>query len=738
MMNANQDPNPRNALVRLLIVLAITIGFSIYSYGWTVTNIDLERPQDEQRQATVTRALRELLSPLIFVQDRVSTDLTAYFRVGCIEGETLDQLPEQPFDATITLSTDCGDFDDEIEVEVTGLEPLLSGAVRWQPPEEGASTRPRTILETGREDFTVASDGRFIGTVQVPRIRGSEGEIAEVIVRILQPVGNVRFSENTNRVASSMLETIFMALVATTVAIPIAVMLSFFAAKNLMKDIHLSLGSLLLSLIGFMIGLVLGGWLLADVVRFGVESGVEAGTVRFFAIFLIVGVFFYASANFTRYLARMEATDNAKNAPIIQMTRLIWAVIIAFFIAYFVGALAGLGTLGSGQINNLGDAIIPSDTTDLNIAGQIINAILSLIGGAINAIANLLSVLSELLIIGASLVGALIGAFIVPGIINGLLAGPLRRTPVGIGHVLGGIMGAIGGMILLGVLGAIGMWAALFTLLTPFIGGLIGGQIPVLIYNHTFSKRIVKSVYAANRLDKMYRFILFWLGAVPVAIYIFSDLNLPRSIINGILPSEATGTILGITLPLYVIDTMIYGLVLGGIAGALAGTHGSFPIGPMMYNTSRTILNIIRSIEPLIMGLVFVIWVGVGPFAGVLALTLHSIASLGKLYSEQVENIDPGPLEALDSTGANRLQTIVYAVVPQIVPPYIAFTMYRWDINVRMSTIIGFVGGGGIGLLLQQEINLLAYRSAGVAVLAIAIVVSILDYASAYIRSRVM
>jgi phosphonate transport system permease protein len=122
----------------------------------------------------------------------------------------------------------------------------------------------------------------------------------------------------------------------------------------------------------------------------------------------------------------------------------------------------------------------------------------------------------------------------------------------------------------------------------------------------------------------------------------------------------------------------------------------------------------------------------------VLALGLHSIAALGKLYSEQIESIDTGPIEAIEATGANRLQTIVYAVIPQIVPSYIAFTMYRWDINVRMSTIIGFVGGGGIGFLLQQQINLLRYKQAGVAVLAITIVVSILDYASATIRERIV
>jgi len=103
-----------------------------------------------------------------------------------------------------------------------------------------------------------------------------------------------------------------------------------------------------------------------------------------------------------------------------------------------------------------------------------------------------------------------------------------------------------------------------------------------------------------------------------------------------------------------------------------------------------------------------------------------------------VESIMPGPLEAITATGANRLQTIIYAVIPQIIPPYISYTMYRWDINVRMSTIIGFVGGGGIGFLLQQNINLLNYRAASTQMIAIAIVVSIMDYISSQLRERVI
>ena len=128
--------------------------------------------------------------------------------------------------------------------------------------------------------------------------------------------------------------------------------------------------------------------------------------------------------------------------------------------------------------------------------------------------------------------------------------------------------------------------------------------------------------------------------------------------------------------------------------------------------------------------------VGLGPFAGPLALTIHSIAALAKLYSEAIESIDPGPIEAIHATGANWIQTVIYAVVPQIVPPFVSFTIYRWDINVRMSTIIGFAGGGGIGFLLQQNINLLDYRAASVQMLAIAIVVATMDYISAVIRER--
>lgn len=156
----------------------------------------------------------------------------------------------------------------------------------------------------------------------------------------------------------------------------------------------------------------------------------------------------------------------------------------------------------------------------------------------------------------------------------------------------------------------------------------------------------------------------------------------------------------------------------------------------IIYYVVRGILNIIRSIEPLVWAVIAIITVGLGPFAGIIALTVHSVAALGKLYSEAIESIDQGPVEAIQATGANWLQTVMYAVVPQIIPPFVSFTIYRWDINVRMSTVIGMVGGGGIGFLLIQWIRLLDYKSAGIAIWFIAITVAILDYVSAEIRNR--
>ena len=166
-------------------------------------------------------------------------------------------------------------------------------------------------------------------------------------------------------------------------------------------------------------------------------------------------------------------------------------------------------------------------------------------------------------------------------------------------------------------------------------------------------------------------------------------------------------------------------------------TRGSVGAG-IAYTVSRTLMNFVRAVEPLVWALIFISWVGIGPFAGVLALWVHSVAALTKLYSEQIESIDPGPMEAIAATGASPLQVLRYGVVPQVIPPFLSFTIYRWDINVRMSTIIGFVGGGGIGYILKPRVDLGEWGEVGTLVLLIAATVWLMDVISAKIRERIV
>lgn len=170
------------------------------------------------------------------------------------------------------------------------------------------------------------------------------------------------------------------------------------------------------------------------------------------------------------------------------------------------------------------------------------------------------------------------------------------------------------------------------------------------------------------------------------------------------------------------------------------GARNLMSRGPLkiLYGVTRGLFTILRSVEVLIIAVIAVAAVGIGPFAGVIALALHGVGALGKLYSESIESIEHGPIEAIRSTGANEFQVVLFGVVPQVVPQFIAFTLYRWDINVRMATVIGLVGGGGIGYKLIEYMNLLQWRQAATAIWMIAGVVMLMDYASAIIREKLI
>ncbi len=579
---------------------------------------------------------------------------------------------------------------------------------------EGGQNIPFDRITTNRANagsrFDINDEGDFSVEVKVPRGRGLADTTQQVQVRSAWYTGWPYFSKTSKDVIDKMIETIFLALMATTLAVPISVVLSFTSARNLMKQVGLPLGTVLIGFILMPVGAALGYVLLGPLGEWGVKLGEDVPVLGLLEIAAAITAFLLTSR-------RLNQIKLPHESPLIRVRAFVISILLLAVIIVVTGILGGLGLWVGKELS--GDKITLGDHHF---------SLPTYLAEFCKTIGKLI----DMTIIGIAALG---GGFLVGSAAATTAAGLLRTVRGPISHVLGAVLGFLSGVILMAIVAYIGAQAVLLGLLTILILGLLGAQVMVLLFRDLVG--INKPRRDETRTDQLIRSILSVAGFILTVVIAAYILDLSR-IVDERKPSAAEWTILGTSVRAYIAQAALMGGILAGLAGGLSGTYITFPLGMAVYNTSRTILNALRSIEPLIMGIVFVIWVGVGPFAGVLALTLHSIASLGKLYSEQVESIDAGPIEAITATGATRLQTIIYGVVPQIVPPYISFTMYRWDINVRMSTIIGFVGGGGIGFLLQQQINLLQYKQAGVAVLAIAIVVSILDYASAAIRERVV
>lgn len=152
----------------------------------------------------------------------------------------------------------------------------------------------------------------------------------------------------------------------------------------------------------------------------------------------------------------------------------------------------------------------------------------------------------------------------------------------------------------------------------------------------------------------------------------------------------------------------------------------------------RQTLNAIRTFPELILAVFFVASFGPGQLAGVMAIGIHSTGMLGKLYTDIIEDIDPGPIKAVQASGANKLEVLWYAVVPQVLPEFLATSIYRFEINMRASTVLGLVGAGGIGVILNQALNYRKWSVVGMALLVVIIGVSIIDYSSAYIRNKIV
>ena len=196
----------------------------------------------------------------------------------------------------------------------------------------------------------------------------------------------------------------------------------------------------------------------------------------------------------------------------------------------------------------------------------------------------------------------------------------------------------------------------------------------------------------------------------------------------------------------------ILGATIETIQMALAGTFlallAAFPLGflaarnttphTFVYYFTRTILNFLRTIPDLALGLLFVAAVGLGAFAGTLALFIHTTTVLGKLLSESVENIDEGVVEAIRATGVGYTQVLTYAVLPQILPDLISFTLYRLETNIRAASVLGLIGAGGIGYLMNTSFRTFQYQEASAIVLVLIVLVMVVDYASYRLRKLVV
>jgi len=158
----------------------------------------------------------------------------------------------------------------------------------------------------------------------------------------------------------------------------------------------------------------------------------------------------------------------------------------------------------------------------------------------------------------------------------------------------------------------------------------------------------------------------------------------------------------------------------------------------LIYGSARGLLNLLRTIPEIVWAIIFVFMVGLGPFPGALALGVHTGGVLGKLFAEVLENVDPQPIEALQGTGAGRLQVVAYGVLPQALPHFLSYTLYRWEVNIRVAAIMGFVGAGGLGQRIHLAISLFLEQQLLTLILAIYVLVTAVDALSAFLRRRLL
>lgn len=207
----------------------------------------------------------------------------------------------------------------------------------------------------------------------------------------------------------------------------------------------------------------------------------------------------------------------------------------------------------------------------------------------------------------------------------------------------------------------------------------------------------------------------------------------------GIYPLQEVASQMLITLEIALVGTFLGALFAVPLSFLAARnlTAGN-ALMRTVFVLTRGFFNLDRGVDTLILALIFVATVGLGPLAGVLAMAIHSIADLGKLYSESIENVDKGAIEALEAVGASGSNVVRWAIVPQVSPLFLGWTLYRFEINFRVSIVLGLVGAGGIGFFIQDKMASGKYDQMIIAIIAIVIVVNVIDFVSSWLRGKLV
>ncbi len=613
---------------RVITIIIIVLAILLFANAVDVTEVSFSEPLEPQRQQNLISLLRALSRPNLLTYENETRSTMVSLLMPCPEEVQGTQVTAES--RQVTMIPNCvSTTQDELQLVGQGFNDNAQIVLRWQPNDSPSTRTLATFKADGQGSFAVA--------FTMPDVRESDRpQTIEVVEGISRSVSGL--SDVTVETLRRIVETILMALMASTLGTIIAIPISFMGARNLMRDLGMPLASVMAAIVVVPFGFALGYLIVEGLVALAALAGENTwwSVLGFLAAAVLVFLSFRLGPSM------LEDEDVSSETRIVNTFRLLLAIAFSLLALAFL-AQVGL-EVGGWIVENFDPIPIFSEWFFVPIG-------------------NFIVVVSDVILVFLPLLTGLIAGLVVASYASRLGQEAIFRLSEASARLMTVILSAVGAAFL--------------------IFGLL--------------------------------YVLWWVNVLGF---------------REVLAEERAVTTLGAI-------ALVAGLVLGMLS-ALAKPKRQYPVGLVTYSVTRTILNTMRAIEPLILGFVFVVWVGIGPFAGVLTLIVHTVADLGKLFSEQVENIDQGPVEAVTATGASRVQTINFAVIPQIVPHYIAFIFYRWDINVRMSTIIGFVGGGGIGLVLQLSINQLRYADAAVMIIAIALVVMILDNISSRIRRNII